>query len=253
MRTPLIAGNWKMNTNLAEAQALAEAIVAALQGLRGVEVLLCPPFMAIGTVRKAVDGSQVKVGAQNMHHQAKGAFTGEIASAMLTGLCEYVILGHSERRLFFHEDDALVNKKVAAALKAGLSPILAVGERLDEREAGKMKDVITRQVQGGLNDIPKSNDLVIAYEPVWAIGTGRAASPADATETIRVIREVVAIQYGQPFANQIRVLYGGSVTSQNIAQFMAESDIDGGLVGGASLMADEFVSIAKQAAQARKE
>ena len=252
MRTPLIAGNWKMHTTLAEAEALAREMLAPLEAVQGVEKLLCPPFISLAAVRRTIDGTPIKLGAQNMHHESQGAYTGEVAPPMLAGLCEYVILGHSERRQYFHEDDPLINKKVAAALAAGLKPILAVGERLEEKEAGRTEEVVTRQVLGGLAGIPPSEGLVIAYEPVWAIGTGRAATGAGANETIGLIRRLVARQYGDGFAQVLRILYGGSVTPENVAEFMAEPEIDGGLVGGASLRAADFASIAHQAAQARR-
>ena len=251
MRTPLVAGNWKMNTTLAEAEALVLEMRGPLSAIGGVEIVLCPPFISLARVHKALQGTQIKLGAQNMHHESPGAFTGEVAPAMLAGLCEYVILGHSERRMYFQEDDAFINKKVAAALAAGLKPILAVGERLEERDAGRMEAVVTRQVRGGLAGIPASEGVVVAYEPVWAIGTGRAASGAEANETIGLIRKLVAEQYGQDFADQIRILYGGSMTPQNVDEFMGQPEIDGGLVGGASLKAADFVSLTRQAAQAR--
>ena len=187
-----------------------------------------------------------------MHHEDKGAFTGEISPVMLSGLCRHVILGHSERRHFFHEDDAFVNRKVAAALDSGLSPILAVGERLEEREAGHTVDVITRQIRLGLESIPASHDLIIAYEPVWAIGTGRAASAQEANETTGLIRLLLTDQYGEEFARGVRILYGGSVTPENVAELMAQPEIDGGLIGGASLKPADFISIARQAAEARR-
>ena len=249
MRIPLIAGNWKMNTTLAEAEALAREMRESLSAIGGVESVLCPPFVSLAAVGAVLRGSPVKLGAQNMHHEPQGAFTGEVAPAMLAGLCDYVILGHSERRMYFHEDDAFINKKVAAALAAGPKPILAVGERLEEREAGRTEEVVTRQVRGGLDGMPASDGLVIAYEPVWAIGTGLAASGAEANETIGLIRRLAAEQYGDGFAQQLRILYGGSVTPQNVAEFMGQPEIDGGLVGGASLKAADFVSLVRQAAQ----
>ena len=252
MRTPLIAGNWKMNTTVKEALSLARTMIAPVTMLQGVDVLICPPFLSLYPLSTALKGTPIKLGAQNMHYEAKGAYTGEIAPAMLTGLCEYVIIGHSERRSYFNEDDALVNKKTAAALAIGLKPIVAVGERLEEREAGKTEEVITRQITKGLAGIAKSEALTIAYEPVWAIGTGKAASPSDAAETCGLIRRLAAKQYGDSYAEQLRILYGGSMTPTNAGDLMAKPDIDGGLVGGASLKADDFVSIAKQAAEARK-
>ncbi len=249
MRTPLIAGNWKMNANAAEARVLATDLREPLDSIQGVDKVVCPPFVSLPTVADALYGSSVKVGAQNMHHEAKGAFTGEISPGMLIDFCEYVILGHSERRHIFLEDDALVNKKVAAALSSSLKPILAVGERLEERSGGDTEQVITRQVRAGLAGIPADAALTVAYEPVWAIGTGVAASPADAGETIGLIRRLVAELYGIDFAQALRILYGGSVTPDNIAELMAQPEVDGGLVGGASLKAVDFVSIVLQSAR----
>ena len=251
-RTPIVAGNWKMNTTVPEAVALVDAMLDQLPFISGVEKVVCPPFVSLERVRERLLGTGVLVGAQNTFWEANGAYTGETSVTMLQGLVDYVILGHSERRMYFHEDDALVNKKVAAALAAGLKPIMAVGERLEEREAGKTDEVITRQVTKGLAGISASPSVVIAYEPVWAIGTGRAASPSDAADTIGLIRRLVSSQYGDPFAQQLRILYGGSVTAQNISDLMAKPEIDGGLVGGASLRAEEFMTIAEKAAQARK-
>ena len=251
MRVPLIAGNWKMNTTVADAEALVRDMLEPIESLSGVETLVCPPFVSLVPVARLLAGSSLKLGAQNMHEEAKGAFTGEVSSTMLAGLCEYVILGHSERRAVFHEDDSLINKKVAAALSAGLKPILAVGERLEERESGRAEDVIGRQVRGGLAGIAASEALVIAYEPVWAIGTGKAASAGDANETIGFIRGLLEKQYGRDFAQQVRILYGGSVSPQNISELMAQPEVDGGLVGGASLNAADFVTLAQQAAARR--
>ena len=252
MRTPLIAGNWKMNTNVKEALSLARTMIAPATMLQGVDILVCPPAISIYALSTALRGTPIKLGAQNMHYESKGAYTGEISPAMLAGLCEYVIIGHSERRMYFHEDDALVNKKTAAALAVGLKPIVAVGERLVEREAGKTEEVITRQITKSLAAIPASPSLVIAYEPVWAIGTGRAASPEDAAATVGLIRRLVTALYHDSFAQQLRILYGGSVTAQNISELMAKPEIDGGLIGGASLRAEEFMTIAQKAAEARR-
>jgi triosephosphate isomerase len=252
MRTPLIAGNWKMNTTLAEAKALAEELLPQLDPLKGVEKLVCPPFVSLPSVAHVLRGSTIRVGAQNMHHEAKGAFTGEVAPGMLKGFADYVILGHSERRQYFHEDDSLINKKVLAALANGLKPILCVGERLEEREGGKTEERISRQVTGGLTNVPANEALVVAYEPIWAIGTGRAATGATANETTGLIRRLLAAQYGNPFAQKVRILYGGSVTPQNIAEFMGQPEIDGGLVGGASLKAGDFAALTRLAAEAKR-
>ena len=252
MRKPLVAGNWKMNTTVKEALSLARTMIAPATMLQDVEILVCPPAISIYPLSTALRGTPIKLGAQNMHYESKGAYTGEISPAMLGGLCEYVIIGHSERRMYFREDDALVNKKTASALAAELKPILAVGERLEEREAGRTEEVITRQITKGLADIPASPSLVIAYEPVWAIGTGHAASPHDAAETASLIRTLVTKIYGNSFAQQLRIIYGGSVTAQNISELMSKPEIDGGLIGGASLRAEEFMTIAEKTSQARR-
>ncbi|MSQ25910.1 MAG: triose-phosphate isomerase [Dehalococcoidia bacterium] len=249
-RTPVIAGNWKMNTTLGEARALAQALRGPLDAVRGVEKIVCPPFVSLAAVSEVLRGSSVAVGAQNVYHQPKGAFTGEISPGMLAGLCTHVIIGHSERRQYFGEDDAAVNKKVGAALEAGLAPIMAVGERLEEREQGRTEAVITWQVQGGLKDIAAAASLVIAYEPVWAIGTGRAATPEEANATIGLIRRLAAGQYGDAFAQRLRILYGGSVTPENVGAIMGQREIDGGLVGGASLKAGDFITLVQRAAEA---
>jgi triosephosphate isomerase len=248
MRTPIIAGNWKMNTTLAEAIELVKAMREELEQLPGVEKVLCPPFISLAAVGELLKGSSIKLGAQNMHFQGKGAYTGEISPFMLAPLCQYVILGHSERRQYFGETDEVVNRKVAAALAVGLAPILCVGERLEENEAGRTEEVVTRQVRGALAGIARSQSLVIAYEPVWAIGTGRAATGPQANQTIALIRHTVAELYGPDFAQGLRIQYGGSVTPQNIAEFIQEPEIDGALVGGASLKAVDFVSIVSQTA-----
>ncbi|MBI2908706.1 MAG: triose-phosphate isomerase [Chloroflexi bacterium] len=252
MRIPIIAGNWKMNTTVSEAADLVRAMQAQLAALTGVERVLCPPFVSLTTVGQIIRGSAVKLGAQNMHYEEKGAYTGEVSPLMLGGLCEYVILGHSERRQYFGETDELVNRKVKAALKAGLKPIVCVGERLDENEAGKTEEVIVREVRGGLSGVEAPTSLVIAYEPIWAIGTGKAATGPQANATISLIRRTVAQLYGDGFAEGLRVQYGGSVTAANIAEFISQPHIDGALVGGASLKAAEFVSIVEQTARIKK-
>lgn len=248
MRIPFIAGNWKMNTNLDEAVKLVGSIRPALDAIKGVEKAVCPPFISLAAVKEIIKGSSVKLGAQNLYFEEKGAYTGEVSPLMLAGLCEYVIIGHSERRGYFGETDQIVNKKLNAAVKAGLKPILCVGEKLEQNEAGKTKEVVTGQVKGGLAGLPYTADLVIAYEPIWAIGTGKAATGVQANETIRLIREQFAALYGNENAQKLRILYGGSVTADNIAEFISQTEIDGGLVGGASLKTDQFVSIVKQTA-----
>lgn len=250
-RFPVAAGNWKMNTTVEEAAALAKELRDRLDRLDGVEKIVCPPFVSLVPVKGIITGSSIKLGAQNMYFQEKGAFTGEVSPTMLAGLCQYVIIGHSERRQYFHEEDSLVNRKLKAALKAGLAPILCVGEKLEDREGGRTEEVITRQISEGLADIPNPGDLVVAYEPIWAIGTGKAATASQANETIGLIRRVVAVQCGGAIAEGVRLLYGGSVTAANILEFISQSEIDGSLVGGASLKAGEFASIAEQIARAK--
>ena len=249
MRIPLIAGNWKMNTTLDEAGKLVTAMRSGLDAIQGVEKVVCPPFISLAVVKETLKGSTVKLGAQNLHFEEKGAYTGEVSPLMLAGLCEFVIIGHSERRQYFGETDEVVNKKLRAALKVGLKPILCVGERLEQNEAGKTKEVVTGQVKAGLAGLDYSADMVIAYEPIWAIGTGRAATGAQANETIGLIRRQFAELYGKENAGKLRILYGGSVTADNISEFVAQDEIDGGLVGGASLKADQFVSIVRQTSE----
>ena len=248
MRLPIIAGNWKMNTTLDEAMALVKEMKDMLESIEGVEKVLCPPFISLAVVKGLLQKSSVQLGAQNMYFEDKGAYTGEISAAMLAGLCQFVILGHSERRHYFGESDELVNKKVKAALKVGLKPIICVGETLEQHEAGRTENVVTTQTRGALEGIVASADIVIAYEPVWAIGTGRAANGEAANSTIGIIRVTLAKLYGRETAQAKRIQYGGSVTSQNIAEFLKQPEIDGALVGGASLKANEFVSMVEQAA-----
>jgi triosephosphate isomerase len=252
MRVPMIAGNWKMNTTVNEAVKLVGEMRPLLDPIGNVEKVVCPPFVSLTAVREILKGSSVKLGAQNMHFEDKGAFTGEISPLMLTGLCEYVILGHSERRQYFGETNEIINKKVRAALKAGLKPILCVGESLAQYEAGKTEAVVTDHVSGSLKEIPASNNLVIAYEPVWAIGTGKAATSEQANKIIGIVRKIVVKLYGDAFAQNLRILYGGSVTADNITELMKQPEIDGGLVGGASLKVDVFSSIVKQTGLTKK-
>jgi len=244
----LIAGNWKMNTTVAEAERLVLEMLERLDRIEGVEKVLCPPSVSLVAVSMMVQNSSIKLGAQNMYFEAKGAYTGEISPLMLSELCEFVILGHSERRWYFGETDDIVNKKVRAALTNKLKPILCVGERLEENEAGKTEEVINRQVRAALSGIEPVRDLVIAYEPVWAIGTGRAASSKQAAATIQSIRDIVSRVWSGSTAQDLRILYGGSVTSTNITEFVSHREIDGALVGGASLKADEFVGIVERTA-----
>jgi len=252
MRIPFVAGNWKMNTTVTEAEKLVIEMLEKLDRVEEVEKVLCPPFVSLVAINMMLHDSSIKLGAQNMYFETKGAYTGEISPLMLRELCEFVILGHSERRWYFGETDEIVNKKVKAALANNLKPILCVGERLEENEAGKTDEVINRQVTTALNGIEPVSNLVIAYEPVWAIGTGKAASGEQAVATIQFIRAVVAKIWDKSTAENARILYGGSVTSANIAEFISHLEIDGALVGGASLKADEFVSIVEQTVKIKK-
>jgi len=249
MRISFIAGNWKMNTTATEAEHLVFEMLDKLDRIERVEKVLCPPFVSLVAINMMLRGSSIKLGAQNMYFETEGAYTGEISPVMLRELCEFVILGHSERRWYFGETDEIVNKKVKAALANKLQPILCVGERLAENEAGKTEEVVNRQVKAALNGIEPVSDLVIAYEPVWAIGTGKAASGEQAAATIHFIRDVLAKLWNKSIAHDLRILYGGSVTSANIAEFISHPEIDGALVGGASLKAGEFVSIVEQTAE----
>lgn len=252
MRIPFIAGNWKMNTTVAQATALARELRERLEHIEGIEKVVCPPFVSLAPLRELLGGSSIRLGAQNMYFEEQGAYTGEVSPLMLEELCDFVILGHSERRQYFSESDELVNRKVQAALRVGLVPILCVGERLEQMEAGETEEVVTRQLRGALGGIEPPAGLVIAYEPVWAIGTGKAATAPQSNDTIALLRRSVAELYGEEVAQGVRILYGGSVTASNIADFMAQPEIDGALVGGASLKAEEFVSIVEQSAAVKK-
>lgn len=252
MRRPLIAGNWKMNLERASSVALAQGVAQGIAGLNGVDVAVCPPFVYLDPVAQVLKGSKVGLGAQDMYHEAKGAFTGEISAAMLLDVaCTYVILGHSERRHVLGETDEQVNKKVRAALAAGLTPILCVGELLAEREAGQTGAVIRRQVIGSLAGLSAAEmaRTVIAYEPVWAIGTGKTASPEQAEEVHLDLRRILEDRYNKEVAEQVRIQYGGSVTADNAAELLAQPDIDGALVGGASLKPATFLAIVAAAAK----
>jgi triosephosphate isomerase len=252
MRIPFIAGNWKMNTTATEAEQLVLEMLDKLDRIEGMEKVLCPPFVSLVALNMMLRSSSIKLGAQNMYFETEGAYTGEISPLMLSELCEFVILGHSERRWYFGETDEIVNKKVKAALANKLKPILCVGERLDENEAGKTEEVVNRQVTAALNGIEPVSNLVIAYEPVWAIGTGKAASGEQAAATIQFIRDVLAKLWNKDIAQDLRILYGGSVTSANVAEFISHPEIDGALVGGASLKAEEFVGIVEKTAEIKK-
>jgi triosephosphate isomerase len=242
----MIAGNWKMNTTLTEAIELVDEVRPELDEIDGVDKLLCPPFISLAAVGGLIKGSSIKLGAQNVYFAEKGAYTGEISPLMLAELCEFVIIGHSERRHYFNEDGQIVNKKIKAALRVGLKPILCVGERLEENEAGKTGEVVTEQLRSSLSGIEHPDGLLIAYEPVWAIGTGRAATGKQANETISLIRHNVSELYNGELSQSLRILYGGSVTAANAAEFINQPEIDGALVGGASLKAAEFLGIVRQ-------
>lgn len=255
-RIPLVAGNWKMYKTIAEARQLVPDLVRGLANVEGVEKVICPPFTALMAVKALLEGTDIGLGAQNLYWEKEGAFTGEISPKMVAELCQYVILGHSERRTYFGETDETVNLKVRAALEIGLIPIVCIGETLAENEEGKTQAVITRQVQVGLSGIQLQHyvngdiPLIIAYEPVWAIGTGKAATGEFANQVVReMIRPELSMLFGDQIAHSVRVLYGGSVKASNATEFFSQSDIDGALVGGASLKAEEFIGIVKAAAE----
>ena len=241
----LIAGNWKMNATLGEARDLVAGMVDGLDAVEGIEKVVCPPFLSLAMVAEMLEGSSIRLGAQNMHDEPKGAYTGEISPAMLVELCRYVILGHSERRQILGEDDTFINRKVRAALAVGLRPALCVGEGLEDREQGRAEVVVEAQLRGCLVDADPDGQLVVAYEPVWAIGTGRAATPDVAQATMVQIRAVLSSMYSRQAAEEVPLLYGGSVNPDNVADFVGQPDINGTLVGGASLNAESFVAIAR--------
>ncbi len=245
-RRPIVAGNWKMNTTLGEGRDLAAALCRPLDALGGVEAVLCPPFISLAAIRETLAGASVSLGAQNCHYEPKGAFTGEVSPVMLADLgCRYVILGHSERRAHLGETDALVNRKVRAALAHGLTPIVCVGEDLAQQDAGQTEGVVASQVQAALEHLSGDDvaGMVIAYEPLWAIGTGRPASAEQAGATIGVIRRIVAGVAGEGPAGAVRLQYGGSVTPDNAPELFGQPEIDGALVGGASLKVTDFIAI----------
>lgn len=248
MRPYVIAGNWKMNTTIPDAAMLAAGIRAEAGDLSSaaVRVLLCPPYTQLGAVRAAIDGSPILLGAQNMHHEDKGAFTGEISSSMLVSSgCSHVILGHSERRRYFGETDELINTKARKALAAGLQPVICIGETLEERERGVTSEVVGRQVRGVLNTIPSEQmpSVILAYEPVWAIGTGKTATPEQAQEVHASIRSLLAELYDPYTAEAVVIQYGGSMNADNSAELLSKPDVDGGLIGGASLKVPDFIAI----------
>jgi triosephosphate isomerase len=256
MRKPILAGNWKMHTNLDEARALVEGLQAKLATFdhSTVDVVVCPPFTALATVRQALEDTAIGLGAQNMYWERQGAFTGEISPLMLKELCQYVILGHSERRQYFGETDEGVNRKLHAALEQGLTPIVCVGENLEQNQAGQTVEFVGGQVRAALKDVTAAEvtGLIFAYEPIWAIGTGMPATGQGANQIItRAIRGAFSALFGDDVAAQVRVQYGGSVKPDNIHEFMSQPEIDGALVGGACLKADSFAGIVSGAIEAK--
>ncbi|NQT23433.1 MAG: triose-phosphate isomerase [Candidatus Omnitrophica bacterium] len=249
MRIPIIAGNWKMHKTVDESIELTNAIKRSIYEIEDVETVLCPPFTSLSDVNEMIMDTNIKLGAQNCYWLNEGAYTGEIAPKMLKSVgCAYVIIGHSERRAMFGETNETVNKKIVAALKEGLKPIMCVGEKLKEREANKTFDVIKDHVEGGLKGIAGEDmkNIVIAYEPVWAIGTGKIATPKQAEEVHKFIRELILKMYDKSVAEALRIQYGGSVKPDNVEGIMKEADVDGALVGGASLKADSFADLIKK-------
>ncbi|MDI1249277.1 MAG: triose-phosphate isomerase [Lacunisphaera sp.] len=254
IRKKVIAGNWKMNKTAADGVALTKDIVAEIGRETGVDVVVCPPFTALESVAHVLEGQAIKLGAQNMHPEKNGAYTGEVSAEMLRTLyVTHVILGHSERRAYFAETDAFINKKVLSALANQLKPILCVGETLAERESGTTLAVVQRQVEGGLQGVTPEQltSVIIAYEPVWAIGTGKVATTEQAQEVHAYIRDLLTKLYGAALAQKVRILYGGSMKPSNAVELLAQKDIDGGLIGGAALEARSFVELVKAAGAAK--
>jgi triosephosphate isomerase (TIM) len=249
-RTLIVAGNWKMNKTAAEARELVDAMSAGLRAVENVERVLCPPYTSLPLLSEMLTGTGIGVGAQNMHWEEKGAFTGELSPSMVREFCGYVIIGHSERRAYFGETDETVNKKLRAALSHDLTPIVCVGETLDEYESNRTEEVVRRQIEFGFADIDSANAsrIIVAYEPIWAIGTGKASSAENANHVhAQVIRPALTELFGEDAAQAIRIQYGGSVNAANASEFFSQSDIDGALVGGASLKPDDFIAIVKAA------
>lgn len=248
MRIPVIAGNWKMNKTIVESVSLVKELKDFVRGIKGVDIVVCPPFTSLWVVKEIINDTNIHLGAQNMYWETKGAFTGETSSLMLKDVgCEYVILGHSERRQFFKEASGEVANKTKAALSVNLTPIVCVGENLEEKESGKTESIIEQEIKALFPKIDSTlaARIIVAYEPIWAIGTGKSSSTQDANLTIKFIRELFSSEYGSKIAERIRILYGGSVNPKNISEFMNESDIDGALVGGVSLHALSFSQIVK--------
>ncbi|MBC7235697.1 MAG: triose-phosphate isomerase [Chloroflexi bacterium] len=254
MRRPIIAGNWKMNKTAAEGTALVQAMMDDLLAVPDVDKVVCPPFLAVPDVSRLIQGTELGVGAQDLYWEESGAYTGEVSPAMVAEFCSYVIIGHSERREYFHETDEGVNKKIKAALAHGLTPIICVGETLELRDQGKTEPWVRDQVIAALQGLSAEQvaSMIIAYEPIWAIGTGRAATASDAEQVCGgVVRAIIGDLYGQEAARSVRIQYGGSIKADNAEEIMAQPNIDGGLVGGASLQAKSFVEIVRATARAK--
>ena len=250
---PIVVGNWKMNTTLSEALELVSSMRERLDSLQGVEKVICPPFISLATLSVTLRETSIKLGAQNMHYEPNGAFTGEVASTMISDLCQYVILGHSERRQHFGETNQLIRMKILSALKAGLRPILCVGETLKQRQEGKEEQIISEQLRKCLKNMEHLNNIIVAYEPVWAIGTGEAADPTTVSEMMEgVIFKTLATLQGEHIARNIPLLYGGSITQDNVEDFLIKPNIHGGLIGGSSLKADQFIEIARITAKIKE-
>ncbi len=244
MRRPFLAANWKMNKTISETIGFLNDFIPSVKGVADADIVIAPPFTSLFSAAGIVKGSNVKLSAQDVFHEEKGAFTGEVSPSMLLDCgCLYVIVGHSERRQFFNETDATVNKKIKISKKSGLGIIFCIGESLEQREAGKTNDVLNKEIENGLKDIEADN-IVVAYEPIWAIGTGKTATPEQAQDTHVYIREKLGVLYGNK-SSEMRIIYGGSVTPENIATLMACKDVDGALVGGASLKAESFTKIVR--------
>ncbi len=252
MKQPLIAGNWKMNCTVDAAVELVTSVRDCLESVAAVEIVVCPPFVALKSVSHVLKRTRIKVGAQDVFYEDAGPFTGEISPPMLADLCDFVIVGHSERRKWFGESDELVARKMAALRRHDLAPILCVGESLEENMAGRTEQVLAHQLKGALESSTPYKGLVVAYEPIWAIGTGRPALPDDVNRTARAIRDMIGQLWDSDSARELRILYGGSVDSDNVVEFVSLSDIDGALVGGASLRAAEFAEIVFRTASAEK-
>ena len=248
MRIPVIAGNWKMNKNIVESVSLVKELKDFVRGIKGVDIVVCPSFTSLWVMKEIINGTNIHLGAQNMYWETKGAFTGETSSLMLKDVgCEYVVLGHSERRQYFKETSEEVARKTEVALSVNLIPIVCVGEKLEEKESGKTESIIKQEIKALFSKIDSTlaGRIIVAYEPIWAIGTGRSSSSQDANIIIKFIRELFSFEYGSKIAERIRILYGGSANPKNISEFMNESDIDGALVGGASLHALSFSQIVR--------